>query len=441
MEYDARNIASPILSTDNVKRVLERIESAVDDGQKRLDYATAHDPEVGRAIAVVERFLRHKQRVCYGGQAINALLPKEKQFYDEKYSIPDYDFFTPTFDEDTNELVKLLKDAGCKDVYKKFSVHDGTSKVLVNFIPVADCTRIHPDLFNIIHSRAKHINGILYADPDFLRMMMYLELSRPRGQLSRWKKVFERLTLLNNAYPIGKCTDELRTLVLPQDDRKTILEFCVKRKCVLVGPECINIMERGRGSVHIDSLAKYGPVMFLSSNPQVDAADLKDILGSLKVEEKLTLTHELFNFVTLHRGGKPVAILFQENACHSYLTLKIKGTGYLRIGSYDLLLHLYYSIMLFGKKEKQFFGMPLICLIEKIHAIADHARAHPTEFMPAFPIHCSGHQTGIATLLKARHKRTTNERKGKNYTRKSRTRTRSMRTRSVHTRGRGSKAQ
>ena len=31
---------------------------------------------------------------------------------------------------------------------------------------------------------------------------MYLELSRPNGDVSRWEKVMKRLTLLNKYYPM-----------------------------------------------------------------------------------------------------------------------------------------------------------------------------------------------------------------------------------------------
>ena len=31
--------------------------------------------------------------------------------------------------------------------------------------------------------------------PNYLRMAMYLELSRPDGDVSRWEKVLKRLTL------------------------------------------------------------------------------------------------------------------------------------------------------------------------------------------------------------------------------------------------------
>jgi len=51
------------------------------------------------------------------------------------------------------------------------------------------------------------INGILYSPPNFLRMNMYLELSRPEGDVSRWEKIFKRLTLLNKHYPFAISAD------------------------------------------------------------------------------------------------------------------------------------------------------------------------------------------------------------------------------------------
>jgi hypothetical protein len=82
-----------------------------------------------------------------------------------------------------------------------------------------------------------------------------------------------------------------------------------------------------------------------------------------------------------------------------------------RTGTHDLLLNVYYGITLFGKIEKSFFQTPLQCLINKLHHIEKRARLHPTPYIPAFAIRCSGHQEGIATLLKHRAARTEKERK------------------------------
>ena len=45
-------------------------------------------------IAIVEKFIIDNKLICYGGTAINNILPKEVQFYDFDIDIPDYDFFS-----------------------------------------------------------------------------------------------------------------------------------------------------------------------------------------------------------------------------------------------------------------------------------------------------------------------------------------------------------
>ena len=64
-------------------------------------------------------------------------------------------------------------------------------------------------MMNAIKKEAIRVAGILYAPPNLLRMGMFLELSRPAGDVSRWEKVLKRLTLLNKNYPlVGKqCAD------------------------------------------------------------------------------------------------------------------------------------------------------------------------------------------------------------------------------------------
>ena len=52
--------------------------------------------EIKKIIGIVENFLRVNKQVCYGGTAINNILPLEDQFYDKSFELPDYDFFSKT---------------------------------------------------------------------------------------------------------------------------------------------------------------------------------------------------------------------------------------------------------------------------------------------------------------------------------------------------------
>ena len=415
MEEDAKPITSRFLDTSPIQRQLKRLEEVAAEGKKRVDYAVAHDPQVQKAIETVERFLRKSKRVCYGGQAINSLLPKKHQFYDERYNVPDYDFFSPDVDGDVKAITDELESQGFTDVKKKVGIHDGTYKIYVNFVPVADCTEMEQRLFDILLKRAIAVGGILYADPDFLRMLMYLELSRPRGQLDRWRKVYERLSLLNHEFPVGRCDHQIELRGGPGPDvRRKSLRFCIQHKRVVVGAEIVSVLKEGSGRVRLESLVSVNaPIVFMSPQARLDAEDLMDILdiGSAATVEKETPTlTDLYECFMIRKGKTLIAMILQENACHSY-TL-INGDE-MRIGTPDLLLHIYYSIHLFGQKTRAFFPDKMECMIQKIHSISERARATPTVFLPSFGLRCSGRQQGFASLLKEREARREASGKGK----------------------------
>ena len=178
------------------------LRHAVDKIERKIGKKMIGNPIIQEIIAVVEKFLIKKKRVCYGGTAINNILPEEYQFYDKSIELPDYDFFSSTALEDAKELADIYMDEGYSDVEAKAGVHKGTFKVFVNFIPVADITQLDNEIFKKVAKESISINGILYAPPNYLRMAMYLELSRPAGDVSRWEKVLKRLTLLNRHYPM-----------------------------------------------------------------------------------------------------------------------------------------------------------------------------------------------------------------------------------------------
>lgn len=420
MEEEGREILSPLLEKPLIQKQFDQLEKIVKEAQKRIDYTLAHNPDIQKAIHVVERFLRKRHRICYGGQAINALLPKERKFYDPNFTIPDYDFFSPSVESDGKELVESLESEGFTDVVKKGGVHEGTMKIYVNYIAVADISEFHPQLFRIIQRRAKVVNGIYYCDPDFLRMLMYLELSRPRGEVGRWKKVYERLTLLNDSYPVPTCDEQVQTPQIPTDDRALVLDFCVKHKRVVVAPEFIELYEKGEGRKNFETLVRRGgPVLFFSHQASVDADDLKDMmskdLGPVKIQKHETLLDNLFTYYMVKRvrGGIPIALVFQESACHSYTILQLDKGAEMRIATPDLFLHLYYSLVIFGKKERTFFNTPIECLVNKLNTVLKVSRNKPTTFLPAFGLRCSGRQKGLATLLRERAGRSTKNNDGK----------------------------
>lgn len=428
MEEDPRRlpVKSIFLKQSTVQKQLDLLKATVDEAQDIIDYEQAHNPEILYAIDIIERFLRKKKRVCYGGTAINMLLPKKLRFYDVEKDLPDYDFFTPEPDTDVQELVMELKKAGFTEVIQRIGMHKGTFKVLVNFIPIADISTLDPELYKTVLKRSIVKEGIHYVDPDFLRMMMYLELSRPRGQVERWEKVFERLLLLNAAFPPKVCKKSLQNLTgrvhIPMIIRKALLDFVLDNNRVLVGAEVMALYDWVLHKRYLNKpsiqwfLHKNGMVVFLSPEAIRDGILLRESLGNeLITMETLRGKEELIPERTvLSFKGVPLVMIVQETACHSYNVIPLKEGRKLHIGTLETLLTLYYSLQLFTPQDEQnkYLQFSLQCLTQKLVEMGNaFYKLGDKSPLPVFSIECSGYQKGYATLLREKFVRIKKERK------------------------------
>ena len=135
------------------------LRGAVDKIDKKIGTNRINNPQIKTIISIVENFLRINKLVCYGGTAINNILPIEDQFYDKSFELPDYDFFSTTPMKHAKKLADMYYKKGFNEVEAKSGVHPGTFKVFVNFIPVADITYLPPEIFKKI---LKHSKLIIY---------------------------------------------------------------------------------------------------------------------------------------------------------------------------------------------------------------------------------------------------------------------------------------
>ena len=143
------------------------LRQAVDSVDQIEGEELLRNPEVKEIITIVEEFLRKKKLVCYGGTAINALLPTDDQFYDPAVELPDYDFFSTTPMEHAKELADIYFKKGFTKIQAKSGVHAGTFKVYVNFIPVADITYLVPELFKTIKKKLLVLMEFFIRLPTF----------------------------------------------------------------------------------------------------------------------------------------------------------------------------------------------------------------------------------------------------------------------------------
>ena len=172
-----------------IEKELSILRDAVDNVEKKKAKKKINSDIIKKIIKIVEDFLKDNKLICYGGTAINNILPEQDQFYDKNVEIPDYDFFSPDALNDAKKLANIYYKKDFTEVEAKAGIHVGTYKVFVNFIPIADITQLDPVIFKTLLKDSIKIKGITYSSPNFLRMSAYLELSRPAGDVSRWEKI------------------------------------------------------------------------------------------------------------------------------------------------------------------------------------------------------------------------------------------------------------
>ncbi len=370
------------------------------------DYASAHDEEILAAIEIVEEFLRQTGRVCYGGAAMNAQLPAKYKFYDPEYTIPDYDFLTPTADKDIETLERRFRAAGFTEIGIRPGMHEGTTKIYINYVPVADVTLIDMKLYNMFKHHAIKVDKITYMDANSLRMMMYLELSRPRGEVERWTKVYERLLLLDFAVPMKRCKSEPKPKPIPLMIYRAVLYYAVQNNRVLAGASVISgYKEALKGDLKAEWFFQQSePLIFYSPNLDADEINIRGLVGDVEIKSKLV--EGVGDYVPtvkyLSYLGKPIVLLVAESACHSYNTLTLKNGKYLLVASLDTLITLYLSLMISGnKKLKGFFPLPILCMASEATKLANYMRRNPRQSkFPFISIVCSGHQKGLPSLLR-----------------------------------------
>jgi hypothetical protein len=396
---------------------IRRVEKAATDMQRLQDYQFRHDPETEKMIHMVHAFLREKRRVCYGGTAIDALLPSEGKFYDKQYNVPDYDFLSPLPVQDAADLAKLFIAGGVPETHVRFALHLGTYNFLADFVPLADITYAPMSLYKVLQDAAEEVDGILYAPADYLRMNMYLELSRPMGDVSRWDKVYRRLLLLNHYRPIGKPPKAgLQALLKPadqagdsgkgQEQKQALVNAIIDNGYVFLGFEAFATTWNPKG--HKGQLLKTlqsanGPYMILSDQAAEAAKKLAAVLpATAKVVHHPAIGELLPAHYEIRDKQHTYLTIWQTVACHAYVPKPVPGGKEVRIASIDTMLSFYLAM--------QYVRKDYLPDIDRLHCAAqalvdmeaNARRARGLKGYPAFPAACLGHQETRREMMRKR---------------------------------------
>jgi hypothetical protein len=395
------------------------LRQAVDTAEEKQGKIIANSPEIKRIIGIVENFLRQKQLICYGGTAINNILPKQDQFYNKDVEIPDYDFYSWNALTNAKELVDIYIKEGFVEVEAKSGQHHGTYKVYVNFIPVADISYIPKELFNAIKKEAIKVAGILYAPPNLLRMGMYLELSRPDGDVSRWEKVLKRLTLLNRNYPLTahQCSHidfqrKLSTLTpikaidsqieetKSEQIYETVKSTLMDQGVVFFGGYAVSLYSQYMPRHLRKQLEKIPDFDVLAEDPLIVSQIVKERLHDIDVKDvKILKRPNVGEIIAPHyeiRVGKDVvAFIYEPLACHSYNIIKQQGYE-IKVATIDTMLSFYLAFLYANRpyydKDR------ILCMSKYLFEVQEKNRLEQKGLLKRFSINCIGHQETVEEM-------------------------------------------
>jgi len=385
------------------------LRAAVDKAQEIQAKKGVNTPEVKHMIRIVEDFLAKKGLICYGGTAINNVLPKHDQFYDTNVEIPDYDFFSPNPLNDAKELADIYIKEGFSEVEAKSGVHYGTYKVFVNFIPVADITLLDKTLFKSIKKESISIAGIRYCPPNFLRMLGYLELSRPAGDVSRWEKVQKRINLLNKHYPlkIERCNYSKFLRKFEDDNLKRIKKIYDVTKSTFINQGLIFF-----GGYASSLYSKYMPQKIrsnfteepdfdiLSMNPYQSCIILKERLSDegikdVTIHKKKNLGEVISEHYEVRVGKDAIAMIYYPLSCHSYNVIR-DGNDKVKVATIDTMLSFYLAFIYAGRPY--YDDDRILCMANFLFQVQQKNRLKQKGLLRRFSVSCMGDQKTLEDL-------------------------------------------
>lgn len=417
---------------------IELLREAVTKSEKRIGYKIVQSDLNKNTMTIVEEFIKRKKLVCYGGTAINNILPKKAQFYNKNFELPDYDVFSPNAIEDAKELTNLFFEKGFENVETRTAMNIGTYKVYVNFYAVVDITFLDPKLYHIFLKKGLMLDQIHYSPVNFLRMEMYKELSRPLSEISRWEKVFKRLELLNKYFPIhnkgDKChehqhqnqhikIDFMRVFKgkkSTSDQIYSVLkDVLIKEEVVFIGAYATSIYTKNMSGQHKkegDDDTHIPDFDVLALNAKKTTENIKkklirDGIKNITIKKK----DELWKIVPVHYeisiGKSIVCVVYETIACHSYNAIK-EGGKEIKIASIDTMLNFLLAFLF--QDNKYYDETRIMCMAEYLMQIQNKNRLSTKSIFKRFSVNCYGNQQTIETLreIKSEKFRTLKKKKG-----------------------------
>ena len=412
------------------EKEMELLHNAVNIAEMKTGQKIKQSNDVLAIIKILEDFMRRKKVVCYGGTAINNILPVTDQFYDKDIEIPDYDFYSPMALKHSKELADIYFNNNYVDVEVRSGVHKETYKVFVNFIPIADITQLEPKIFKVLLKQAIRKDGISYAPPDYLRLQIYNELSRPDGDVSRWEKVYKRLLLLNKDHPFKenpKCSqinfmrDFTGNPELNDTLYNLVKDTMINEGVVFIGGYASSLYSRHMPENQKKQLQHVPDFDVLAEDPKALAFRLKANLEeagfkNVKINKKPSVGNEIImTHYEIVVDDDTLCFIYEPYGCFSYNVIKSKNST-IKVATIDTMLMF---LLAFLYSDRPYYDHErIICMAQYLINVQAKNRLEQKGLLKRFNVNCYGKEKTIVEIRSdkaAKYEELKDDKEGKEY--------------------------
>jgi len=248
-------------------------------GAKNLEIVHPNMELIQKMIKITENYIKENKRIVYGGTAIEAFLEaKGIKIYHDPAKYLDYDFYTPNNEMDSIAIANLFHDAGFSYSRRVLAIHPNTYRVSAEFTKefIADATFIPEEAYKTLPKT--EINGLLYVDPQFLKIDLYTSVSNSHMNVYRWEKSYKRLIQLEALYPLPEIKPlKIRPSLLIDSKTALIIEKYTKsnKDIIIVGTQAYNLYTTFKQPIYVYS--------FYALDPQKEAKKLQKKLPTCTI--------------------------------------------------------------------------------------------------------------------------------------------------------------
>jgi hypothetical protein len=240
-------------------------------------------------------------------------------------------------------------------------------------------------------------------------MGMFLELSRPAGDISRWEKVLKRLTLLNKNYPLTSIncnTIEYQRKMENKDNEDEIYENVrntfINQGVVFFGGYAISLYSQYMPKNQRLKLSKVADFDVLSNDPETTSQIVKERLKDIGVKNTKVIKRDpIGEIIPMHYeikiGNDIIAFIYKPIACHSYNVLNVKGQK-IRVATIDTMLSFYLAFLYADKPYYNEFLERILCISKFLFEVQQKNRLKQKGLLRRFSITCYGHQETLEEI-------------------------------------------